>query len=79
MNLYFQNSRRKLRLIAQPQTEDECFIAINKFLDEHNYKCHYIRTWTDKNGYKWYDVGSYTEFFCLSEKELDEDEFIDGE
>ena len=79
MNLYFQNSQGKLRLIAQPGTDKECNAAINKFLNKHNFKSYYTRCWIDKEGNKWFDVGSYTEFFICTEKELDENEFVSGE
>lgn len=79
MNLYFQNSQRKLRLIAEPTSDKEVYAVIKQFLDEHNYKSYYTRTWIDKRNIKWFDVGSYSEFFLCSEKELDEDEFLDRE
>lgn len=39
---------------------------IQQFLDEHNYKSYYTRTWVE-NGSKWFDVGSHTEFFVVRE------------
>ena len=64
MKLYFENSRGVERLIAEVSTEEEAFKEINKFLDEHNYKSYYFRTWMS-NGVKYFDVGSWSERFLL--------------
>lgn len=66
MKLYFKNSLGQRRIIAEPQTEQDAFKEIYKFLDDRNYKSYYTRTWTNDNGEKVYDVGSHTEFFYLS-------------
>lgn len=79
MNLYFQNSQGKLRLIAELKTDKEVHAAIKQFLDEHNFKSYYTRSWIDKEGNKWMDVGSHTEFFICTENKLDENEFVSGE
>ena len=79
MKLYFQNSYEKLKLIAEPTSDKEVFADIKQFLNERNYKLYYTRTWIDKRNNKWFDIGSYTEFFILSEEELDEDDFLDRE
>ena len=79
MKLYFRNSQGKLRLIAEPTSEKECNAAINKFLDEHNFKSYYTRGWIDVEGNKWIDVGSWSEFFICTENELDENKFTSGE
>lgn len=65
MKLYFKNSRGDKRLIAEPNTEEEAFKEIHKFLDEHNFKSYYTRIWETPDGVKVYDVGSHTEFFHL--------------
>ena len=65
MKLYFRNSRGQERVIAEPTDEKECHKEIQKFLNEHNYKSYYTRTWTDTDGSKWYDVGSWSEFFIV--------------
>lgn len=44
MTLIFQNSKHKERVIANPLNIEEVYKEINKFLDEHNFKCYYIRT-----------------------------------
>lgn len=64
MKLYFQNSQGKERIIAEVQNEQEAFKEIQKFLDEHNFKSYYTRSWM-VNGRKKYDVGSWSEFFYL--------------
>ena len=63
MKLYFENSRGQRRLIATPKTTEEIYNVIRDFCNERNFKIHYVRTWGEPNGEKYYDVGSYTEFF----------------
>ena len=63
MKLYFENSYGEERLIAEVQNEEEAFKEIHKFLDDHNYKSYYTRTWMRNNNKKVYDVGSHSEFF----------------
>ena len=64
MKLIFENSKHKKRVIATPSNIEEVYKEINKFLNEHNFKCYYIRTWKS-NGRLVFDVGSHTEFFYL--------------
>lgn len=65
MNLYFRDSHGNKRLIASHlQLEKEVWKHIKGFLDEHNFKSYYTRTWY-ANGYTWYDVGSHTEYFMV--------------
>lgn len=65
MKLYFENSRGEERLIAEVATEEEAFKEINTFLNEHNFKSYYFRTWIAQ-GRKCVDVGSHTEFFWIA-------------
>ena len=65
MKLYFRNSHGQERVIAEPTDEKECNKEIQKFLDEHNFKSYYTRTWTEPDGSEWYDVGSWSEFFIV--------------
>ena len=65
MKLYFENSYRQRRVIAEPQTEEEAWKEIHKFCQDRNFKVYYVREWQDNDGLKWYDVGSHTEFFIL--------------
>lgn len=65
MNLYFIVPFKKRRLIASNlQDEKEISQQIKKFLNDHDFKSYYTRTWYE-NGYTWYDVGSHTEFFIV--------------
>lgn len=66
MNLWFVSSAnsKSTRIIAKVKTEQEAFVEIHKFLEEHNYISYYTRIWFQDN-VKIYDVGSYTEFFHL--------------
>lgn len=64
MILYFQDSAGKERELAKVDDEKEALSVINKFCEERNFKIHYIRTWVVDNR-RWYDVGSWSEFFIL--------------
>ena len=70
MYLYFENSRGIKRLITSG-TEKECWMAKQGFLDGHNYKSYYTRVWEVEPGVRKLDVGSYTEFFYISDHELE--------
>ena len=76
LTLYFENSQGKRRKIGKPKTEKEAFKIIHQFLDDHNYKSYYTRTWLnpDNEIEKIYDVGSHSEFFiCYNPKGWKED------
>ena len=62
-NLYFQRSNGQYILLQEDCTEEQAFAKIHQFLDEHNFKSYYTRTWTTEDGNKHYDVGSWSEFF----------------
>ena len=64
MKLYFENSYGEERVIAEVQNEQEAMKEIHKFLDDHNYKSYYTRTW-EYNGVKYFDVGSWSELMVL--------------
>ena len=64
MKLFFQNSKGKERLIAEPLNRKEVNKEINKFLDEHNFKSYYTRVW-EADGRLIFDVGSWSEVFIL--------------
>ena len=68
-NLYFQRSNGEYRLLAKDVTEKEVAALGKAFMDEHNFKSYYVRTW-ERDGIKWYDVGSWSEFFLWTNKEL---------
>lgn len=65
MKLYFENSRKERRLIAEPNIEDDVTKIINDFCEERNFKVYYIRTWVNGEGLRVYDCGSHFEFFYL--------------
>lgn len=74
MKLYFENSRGKRKLLGKYKTERGAIRRINRFCDEHNFKVYYMRTADHVDeGYKWYDVGSHTEFFYLYYEEYERD------
>lgn len=69
MYLYFKRANGKYKLLTSDikNIEDKKIgKTIREFLDEHNFKSYYIRTWQDENEDYVYDVGSHTEFFILS-------------
>jgi hypothetical protein len=68
MKLYFENSYGKRRIIAEPHTEEEAMKEIYKFCEDRNFKIYYVRTWTEPDGLKAYDCGSWSEFFYLDSK-----------
>lgn len=63
--LYFRNSNNDFRFLGEPNSKDEAWNMISKFLKEHNFECHYVRNWTTPDGTLHYDVGSHSEFFEL--------------
>lgn len=77
MKLYFKNSHREMRVIAEfdsGMTDKEYLEAaekeIKKFCDARNFKIYYTRVWhTEHKGQQMtkFDVGSHTEFFYLDQ------------
>ena len=72
-NLYFQRSNGEHRLLTTDVTENEAFEEMQKFMDEHNFKSYYTRSW-EEDGVKWYDVGSWSEFFKWTNKDLNKED-----
>jgi hypothetical protein len=68
-NLYFQRSNGEHRLLATNVIESEAHKEMQKFMDDHKFVSYYTRSW-EEDGVKWYDVGSWTEFFKWTNKEL---------
>ena len=68
MILKFDNSYTE-REIGRPQSEQEARRIIQDFLEKHNYKSYYTRTWV-QDGVKIFDVGSWTQFFKLYLEEI---------
>jgi hypothetical protein len=73
LKLYFLSSRGEERLIAECETVQEAHKEIDKFLDEHNFKSYYTRSWSDEEGIM-IDVGSHSEFFVI--KGISHNEYI---
>lgn len=45
IQVLFENSNGKTRIVGEAITQKEAFEIINQFLNEHNYKSYYMRTW----------------------------------
>ena len=75
MKLYFKNSQGKERLIAECETVQEVHKEIDKFLNEHNFKSYYMRSWGNEDAVT-IDVGSHSEFFRI--KGISHSEYIKG-
>jgi hypothetical protein len=70
INVWFQDSKEKEKIIGQAKDKNDIFNVINKFLNEHNFRSYYIRTWYDPETKRtWYDVGSHVEFFFVKNEE----------
>lgn len=73
MNLYFQNSQGKMRVIAKisddisiEEARAEVATQIRKFCDQRHFKIYYTRVCNavvDDIPMTQFDVGSHTEFF----------------
>ena len=62
--IIFQNSRHKEREIGASIDMEGAYKIIDEFLDKHNFKSYYKRTWKE-NGRIKVDVGSWSEFFYI--------------
>lgn len=67
IRVLFENSNGKTRIIGEVITQKEAFKVVDSFLDEHNYKSYYKRTWKTDDKTTAVDVGSYTERFYFKE------------
>ena len=70
MYLYFKNSRGIMRPLLSG-TEEECWAGIKEFLRANNYTSCYYRVWETEPGVRQIDVGSWSEFFYISDHELE--------
>lgn len=66
-DVYFQDSYHRRRLLTENVTEEDAYKTINDFMDEHNFKCYYIRTCKHEDE-TILDVGSHTEFFIFKDR-----------
>lgn len=64
MTLKFDNGYEE-RIIGYPTSSDEAHKIMRDFMKERNYKCYYIRSWTDDKKVTTFDVGCHTQFFKL--------------
>lgn len=71
MNLMFLRADNTIENIAKNVKEEEIANIIKAFITKKNpnFKSYYIRKWYS-NGTWYYDVGSHTEFFLLTDKEM---------
>jgi len=70
MRLYFVRSNRERVPLGQVYNNHETGIIIKQFMDEHNFKSYYTRMWyEEKDKELWFDVGSHTEFFVVTQVE----------
>lgn len=76
-NIYFQRSNGEFVLLEESVTQEDAHLVMKHFMDSHNYKSYYTRSW-EKNGLKWYDVGSWSEFFVWANEE-DVERYKDGQ
>lgn len=64
MKLIFKNSQGKERVVANHKNEQEAIDEMRKFCEDRNFTIYYIRSW-EHDGRKIFDVGSWSEFFCV--------------
>ena len=76
MTLWFENQFGDSRKIANCESKEDVYKAINNFIKQANakkskgskpFKSYYVRSW-EQDGKTWYDVGSHVEFFYTTEK-----------
>ena len=69
MKLYCQRSNGEYKKLSDFATKENAEYMIRNFLMAYNYQSYYTRSWEDERG-TIYDVGSHTEFFVLTNKDL---------
>ena len=70
MYLYFQNSQGQFSLVSDKiKSMGSVHSVIRKdvFRRNKNFRIYYFREWMGEDG-MWYDVGSHTEFYLLTDK-----------
>lgn len=78
MTLWFENSLGDMRQIAHCDNWEEINLSIQDFIEQANavkvpgapkFKVYYMRTWEDDTtGMTKIDIGSWSEFFYVSEE-----------
>ena len=72
MKVYFIDSHGNKRVINDSAaTSKEVHKTISDFLNKHNFKSSYVRSWY-ADGMTWFDVGSHCEFFTCDENLMEE-------
>ena len=69
MKLYFQRSNGDYRKLSDFANKENAEFMIRNFLMAYNYQSYYTNVFEDDRGII-FDVGSHTEFFVLTNKEL---------
>lgn len=72
MRLYFENAYGKRKSISQVSNLKEIHAIISDVLEDYGYISYYTRMWYDPEKKElWFDVGSHSEFFVVTEVEED--------
>ena len=69
MKIYkvFYKTGKIIKEIGRGRNLEKAQRVIYRFLEKKHYKAPYWRSWYDDYGY-WFDVGSWSEFFCIKEE-----------
>ena len=73
MNLYFQHSNGEYTLVSAEAIKENALDLIYAHIESLNpdFVVYYVRSWDNINGTK-YDVGSWSEFYLLTNKTPEE-------
>lgn len=69
--LYFKRSNGEYVYLTEVKDLSGAFSPIKEFLKSKNFTSYYTRMWTTGDGVTWFDVGSHSEFFCLTPEGFD--------
>lgn len=68
MNVVFEHSDGRKTVLGTATNKQDAWKIVRKFLDEHNYHSPYQRVSVISDERRvWIDVGSWSEFFVLTE------------
>lgn len=76
--LVFCGSKNNKTFLLKSENRSEINNAIQRFLDEHNFRSYYWRLCRNDKC-TWIDVGSYTEFFYIFDTEEKMNKFLTDE
>lgn len=71
MKFWFKKKNGKRQLLGEFETEQDCIKEMHRFCAERGFKIYYTRFWTEDNDgseEKWFDVGSWSEFFIITKE-----------